>query len=91
MYEIETSNCSECNAADDAFDEIAEICGCRVWEYPGQVVRDVLELKKRLDFTEEWYAIRLERLCEFAKSLPEDKKTEFFNILANGDIGKNIG
>ncbi len=30
-----------------ALDAIAEICGCPEWEYPAQVVRDVLDLKAR--------------------------------------------
>jgi hypothetical protein len=30
------------NAATRALDEIAAACGCPRWEYPGQVVRDVL-------------------------------------------------
>jgi len=29
------------NAATDALDAIAKMCGCPDWEYPGQVVRDV--------------------------------------------------
>lgn len=33
-------------AAEIALDEIAAACGCPPWEYPGQVVRDVLGLVK---------------------------------------------
>lgn len=33
-------------AAEDALNEIATMCGCSHWEYPGQVVRDV---RKALD------------------------------------------
>lgn len=33
------------DAATEAFDKIAEICGCPQWDYPGQLVRDVQELK----------------------------------------------
>ncbi len=29
------------DASTSAFDEIAKLCGCEHWEYPGQVVRDV--------------------------------------------------
>ena len=45
--------------APDAFtqagDEIARICGCPTWEYPGQLVRDVRALADERD------ALRLER------------------------------
>lgn len=34
------------NAAEDALDAIAALCGCSVWEYPNQVVRDVEALAK---------------------------------------------
>ena len=36
-------------AADGALDDIAAACGCAHWEYPGQVVRDVLALKAERD------------------------------------------
>ncbi len=29
------------DACGPAFDEIAKLCGCPTWEYPGQVIRDV--------------------------------------------------
>lgn len=29
------------DASTPAFDEIAKLCGCPTWEYPGQVIRDV--------------------------------------------------
>lgn len=29
------------DACGPAFDEIATLCGCPTWEYPGQVIRDV--------------------------------------------------
>lgn len=29
------------NAAEKALDDIAILCGCPQWEYPGQIVRDV--------------------------------------------------
>jgi hypothetical protein len=32
-------------AANDAFSAIAELCGCKQWDYPGQLVRDVERLK----------------------------------------------
>jgi len=32
------------DAAESALDEIAALCGCPRWEYPGQVVRDVAAL-----------------------------------------------
>ena len=34
------------NAATEALDAIAKLCGCPTWEYPGQVVRDVEGLLK---------------------------------------------
>ena len=33
------------SAHEDALDEIAALCGCPTWEYPGQVVRDVQQLR----------------------------------------------
>jgi hypothetical protein len=36
------------DAATLAFDEIAKLCGCPDWDYPGQLVRDVARLVKDL-------------------------------------------
>lgn len=36
------------DASTPAFDEIAKLCGCPEWEYPGQVVRDVQNVVKAL-------------------------------------------
>jgi hypothetical protein len=36
------------NAATEALDAIAKLCGCEQWQYPGQVVRDVESLRARL-------------------------------------------
>lgn len=36
-------------AAEEALDEIAALCGCPEWEYPGQVIRDVRLLRERLE------------------------------------------
>lgn len=53
-------HCFECNRcitdhpdeppkspAEEALDEIAVLCGIPEWEYPGQVVRDVMHLQKK--------------------------------------------
>lgn len=32
-----------------AFDKIAALCGCPKWDYPGQLVRDVEQLKDERD------------------------------------------
>ena len=37
------------DASTPAFDEIAKLCGCPEWEYPGQVVRDVERVVKERD------------------------------------------
>jgi len=37
------------SAATKAFDAISELCGAPEWEYPGQVVRDVEQLKCQKD------------------------------------------
>ena len=37
------------SAAELALDAIAEACGCAEWEYPGQVVRDVLAVVRERD------------------------------------------
>lgn len=36
------------SAGEEALDEIATLCGCSEWEYPGQVVRDVRALRDTL-------------------------------------------
>jgi hypothetical protein len=48
-------------AANDAFDAIAELCGCEQWDYPGQLVRDVQALREKLTTAEA------ERDAEHAK------------------------
>ena len=40
------------DAATEALDAIAKLCGCEQWGYPGQVVRDVEDLKRRLEEAE---------------------------------------
>ena len=45
------------------------------------------EAKKAVDrkeSSERWYAARFETLREWAKDLPEEKKRQYFNIVANG-------
>lgn len=37
------------DASTPAFDEIAKLCGCPQWEYPGQVIRDVERVVKERD------------------------------------------
>lgn len=46
---------TEPTALDEAADEIARICGCPTWDYPGQLIRDVRALADERD------ALRLER------------------------------
>lgn len=41
------------DAATQAFDAIAALCGCPQWEYPGQVVRDVEALVRQRDEADE--------------------------------------
>ncbi len=41
-------DCHE-DASTPAFDEIAKLCGCPTWEYPGQVVRDVMHVIAQRD------------------------------------------
>lgn len=36
------------DAAEQALDAIAALCGCKTWEYPGQVVRDVEAVVRQL-------------------------------------------
>lgn len=38
----------ETNAATDALDAIAKLCGCPSWQYPGQVMRDVEMMRDAL-------------------------------------------
>lgn len=40
------------NGATDALDAINKLCGCERWDYPGQIVRDVADLKRRLEEAE---------------------------------------
>ena len=37
------------SAGEDALEEINKVCGCKNWEYPGQLVRDVRLLKEKAD------------------------------------------
>lgn len=41
-------DCHE-DASTPAFDEIAALCGCPEWEYPGQVIRDVQHVVRERD------------------------------------------
>lgn len=41
------------DASTPAFDEIAKLCGCPEWEYPGQVVRDVEAVVRERDTLSE--------------------------------------
>lgn len=41
-------DCHE-DASTPAFDEIAALCGCPEWEYPGQVIRDVEHVVRERD------------------------------------------
>lgn len=38
---------------DPDFDEIAKLCGCPEWDYPGQVLRDVRKLIQERDALQE--------------------------------------
>jgi hypothetical protein len=42
------------DAHEEAFDEIAKLCGCPEWECPGQVVRDVEKVVKERDEAWAW-------------------------------------
>lgn len=71
----------EDNAAVDALNAIAEMCGVKEWDYPGQVVRDVRHLKEtaksvedrnqRLMKAMEEAISRIEKNPEGAKSILE--------------------
>ena len=47
QYARECGLAKESSAAEHALDAIAKICGCPDWDYPGQLVRDVQDLKNR--------------------------------------------
>lgn len=36
-------------ASEPAFDEIAKLCGCPQWDYPGQLIRDVQNVVQERD------------------------------------------
>ena len=42
------------SAAEDALNEIAALCGCPEWQYPGQVVRDVMALRSALEAAQHY-------------------------------------
>lgn len=42
------------------------------------------KIATELDSTQQWYAVRFERLKDLARTLPEPVQYEFFSILANG-------
>jgi len=61
------------------------------WKWAWEVLwaRCDTEAKERaqasIERTREWYGVRHERLAQWAREdLPEDLKTQFFNIYANG-------
>jgi hypothetical protein len=48
------------------------------------VEKELKDTQKKFKHSEEWYAVRFARLRDFANTLPEDKKREYFSIVANG-------
>lgn len=50
---LELEQARDDSGAQEAFDKIAELCGCPEWEYPGQLVRDVEALKADRDLQYE--------------------------------------
>jgi hypothetical protein len=48
ISELEAKSEPRDDAATDALDAIAVICECQSWDYPGQLVRDVANMKARL-------------------------------------------
>lgn len=48
VFEEGSTQGRDMNAAMVALDSIADVCGCPHWEYPGQVVRDVIALAGEL-------------------------------------------
>ena len=65
------------NAAEEALDAIAEICGCPHWEYPGQVVRDVKSLRALTEKQDQTIRENLRALavgCRFREGLEGARK-----------------
>jgi len=49
-----------------------------------EVVSQYKRLEGSVERTRAWYGVRLERLRDWADTLPEEEKTKYFNIVANG-------
>jgi hypothetical protein len=65
-------------ASNAVFDEIAKICGCAQWDYPGQIVRDVRSLAERAEKAEQ-ECVRLGKLVRLhvrfcAEAQPDEPK-----------------
>lgn len=68
-HQCRTSETVVQSPAETALDNIAELCGCPEWDYPGQVVNDVRALKEGT----AGGALRLvPELEAFANASPED-------------------
>lgn len=63
---------SQCDAATAAFDAIAKICGCAQWDYPGQIVRDVLALATERDRLRQELCSAAERIDQVEGQLLAD-------------------
>lgn len=78
-------------AADLALNEIAVVCGCPEWEYPGQVVRDVFALKRDSELRERYRDERIERLemalGRIAYADPDHPEVESWKWLAREFMG----
>jgi len=61
------------DASTPAFDEIAKLCGCPEWGYPGQVVRDVELVIERLRVAE---AVRDDARAASQRYLDEKRESE---------------
>jgi len=54
------------DASEIALDQIAKLCGCPEWDYPGQVVRDVECALRALNDLREGFEYVLRRFANMA-------------------------
>jgi hypothetical protein len=77
------------DAATEALDAIAKLCGCEQWDYPGQVVRDVEAALSRgatPQRTVEFTPGQLKELMEHAGAYREDGYPQSAKLLTDAAV-----
>lgn len=78
---------SRCGAAAQAFDDIAKLCGCPHWDYPGQLVRDVETLIQERDKAASALVAERDKFRRAIANLETDQAFNFPSLWdATGDV-----